>query len=413
MAPEPAGFTGSVRGSVGDTRVRLAAAFTTAAARDDELRQFVAAEAQLRALAVHTDFHTDEDKIYELLMTASKLAIGLEAAPPADSKAMDDALRLLKTILGLCTAWMRLAIDCLVEGSEGLRSAAAAEFAFGTVESLVASSSGLGVSMTLAFQELGGLSIMGKALCYVEQASFSYALRGLRVVAGRIGDAARQGGSSTDAVARSIEEFRGKLTERVQHFASSPDNGLHIRDFKDIVNTIARIFDEAYASSQVFEITGLLSLKLALAMLTHRENTSDALEAMEWFGTTLADLLAKQAALTGGHGALSSPLAIREWLEDANFWNQLVMKTSSRVQLHVHPVFTALLSHRMFSPRDLAEALAKAGAFTKGAMATSCRVALQSALLMSASNLDTEVVLQLVADFCDLWTFEILSHEGT
>ena len=34
----------------------------------------------------------------------------------------------------------------------------------------------------------------------------------------------------------------------------------------------------------------------------------------------------------------------------------------------------ALLSHRMFSPRDLAEALAKAGAFTKGAMATSCRL---------------------------------------
>ena len=179
---------------------------------------------------------------------ATNRQIGLEAAPPADSKAanipmapwrclghfgvieaMDDALRLLKTILGLCTAWlspqwkarcsnssienyrfsqvslskesdpfwwindsitytvviihtyihehlifpshlnpnllrMRLAsIDCLVEGSEGLRSAAAAEFAsqaqghwftsfmavllriassrFGTVESLVASSS--------------------------------------------------------------------------------------------------------------------------------------------------------------------------------------------------------------------------------------------------------------------------------
>ena len=31
-----------------------------AAARDDELRHFVAAEAQLRALAVHADFHTDE-----------------------------------------------------------------------------------------------------------------------------------------------------------------------------------------------------------------------------------------------------------------------------------------------------------------------------------------------------------------
>ena len=52
-------------------RVRQAAAAATAAVQDEELRKFVNGEAQLRALAVHADFYTDEDALFELLSLAS------------------------------------------------------------------------------------------------------------------------------------------------------------------------------------------------------------------------------------------------------------------------------------------------------------------------------------------------------
>eukprot|EP00435_Cladocopium_sp_Y103_P016038 s1298_g4.t1 len=404
LAPE---HTGGAEQEAEEARLRHANSFAAAAARDEEMRQFVAAEAQLRALAVHPDFHTDEDRILAVIAEASALSVGLEASPPADSKAMDDAQRLLKTMLGLSTAWFRLVANGgFVEGSDGLRGAKASKFTFGIVESLLASSSGLGPSMTLAFQELGGLSFMGKALANVDQASFPHGLNALRVAAARLGAAARQGVCSTEALSRSMEEFRGSLLEKVQGFASSPNRRFHMRDLKEMITNIAGVFDEGYSSIQVFEMSRLLSMHCAMGLFTYREKTSAA-EVLDWFAASLIDLLSKRSG-----GALTSGPSVSDWLEDVGFWKRLLTQMAAKVLLQVHPILTALLHHRACSTRQLAESLVKAGAFTKGSVPSPCRAAIQSSLLLAASALDTEVILQLLADLCDLLGFENLSHEG-
>ncbi|CAJ1372176.1 unnamed protein product [Effrenium voratum] len=392
-------------------RVRQAAAHARAAVGEEEVREFVNAEAQLRALAVHPDYHTDEDRLFQLLSIASTAVVDLERSPPEESRALDEAQRLLSKILGFCTAWLRLAgTGRLVEGLDGLRGCIASELVFQTVAAVVTSESGLGASMLLAFQELEGLSLMGKAACNVEEAALVLALRKLRVVAARCG-AGRQG-SSAESMMRSIESFRGNLLERVQLFAGRRERRLGVPQFKEIVGDIAGLLGEAYPSNQVFEMMCLLSMQLSVALITYCPDVPDAdsLEAVEWLASVLRTLLDKGGA--GPHlGLLSSPGALREWLEDSGFWKRLVTQASCRAQQHAHQLMTVLLSGGVLSSSDLVVALAKEGVLSR-ALPPSCRAALHGALLTTASNSEMEVALDMFSEVCSLLGFADISSEG-
>eukprot|EP00931_Biecheleriopsis_adriatica_P043894 TRINITY_DN25083_c0_g1_i2.p1 TRINITY_DN25083_c0_g1~~TRINITY_DN25083_c0_g1_i2.p1 ORF type:complete len:1745 (-),score=392.72 TRINITY_DN25083_c0_g1_i2:9-5243(-) len=395
-------------------RVRQAAAAATAAAHDDEVRRLAAGEAELRALATHPDLHTDEDSLFALLKSASGLVVDLERAPPYDPRALDEAQRLVKAVLGLCAAWCRLAVSgALVEGAEGLRGQDASDIVFHTFSTALASESGLGASLLLAFQDLGGLSLLGRAVCHVEEAALVSAMRKLRAVASVCGTQARRQGSpeAMEAVAASIEGFRGKLFERLQTLAARPGRRLRMPQFKEMVAEIGGVLSGAYASSQVFELGCLLSMQLTLALAAYCPgvNESDALEALDWLASVLRNLL--DSGSSGG--ALSSPVAIREWVEDSDLWAVLLQRAGCRTQHHAHHIMAVLLTRRALAPGDLVVALANAGALSQGTtVPPPSRLAMQSALLASASSLDAEAVLDLFGALCGALGFANLSAEG-
>ncbi|CAK9081319.1 unnamed protein product [Durusdinium trenchii] len=56
--------------------------------------------------------------------------------------------------------------------------------------------------------------------------------------------------------------------------------------------------------------------------------------------------------------------------------------------------------------------MAKAGAFSAGTVPTCCRVGLESLVLASAGSLELEVLLEFFSEFCAVWSFPDLCHEG-
>ncbi|CAE8651177.1 unnamed protein product, partial [Polarella glacialis] len=384
----------------------------SASSRAEELRRFSAGEAQLRSLAAHPELHADEDQLFELLSFASSCVVQLETAPPSESRALDEAQQLLQAGLGLCSAWLRLAVSGgLVKGSDGLRGAGASELVFTTVAAACSSESGLGASLLLGFQQLGGLPLLGKAACHVEEVVLVSVVRRLRVVASRCGTQARRQGNpeAVEAVGRSIESFRAKLFERLQSLACKPARQLRVAQFKELVAEIGGVLSGAYAGSQVFEMGCLLSMQLTLALTAHCPGVqeTDALEAVEWLASVLRNLLDQ-----GSSGALFSPVAIREWVEDSGLWKTLLTRAACRTQHHAHHLMTVMLTRRALAPCDLVAALASAGALSQSEVPPPNRLAMQGALLTAVPSLEADAVLDLFGELCGALGFEHLTEEG-
>ena len=389
-------------------RVRQAAAAATAAVQDEELRKFVNGEAQLRALAVHADFYTDEDALFELLSLASSTVVELERLPPMDQHALDAAQRLLKAILGFCTAWMRMAAcGRLEEGAERLRGRRAAELVFQTVSALLTSESGLGASMLLSFDELEGLTLMGKAACHVEEDAVVGAVRSFREVTRRFAASARQR-ERTGNMMRSLEGFRENFCRRLTDLAVRSERRMLVVRFKEVVNELGGILSEAYSKSQVVDILCGLSLQLTSELVVQCPGIPDAdgIEALDWLTNVLRTLLER-----GSTDA--SPESIRDWLETTGFFARLASLGACRVQQRAAGLLLVLLQRRVLAPAELVSALAKAGALSPASsIPATCRLALQGAVAAAAANLPLHATLDLIDSLCGLWPFAALALEG-
>ena len=389
-------------------RVRQAAAAATAAAQDEELRKFVNGEAQLRALAVHADFYTDEDALFELLSLASSTVVELERLPPMDQHALDAAQRLLKAILGFCTAWMRMAAcGRLEEGAERLRGRRAAELVFQTVSALLTSESGLGASMLLSFDELEGLTLMGKAACHVEEDAVVGAVRSFREVTRRFAASARQR-ERTGNMMRSLEGFRETFCRRLTDLAVRSERRMLVVRFKEVVNELGGILSEAYSKSQVVDILSGLSLQLTSELVVQCPGIPDAdgIEALDWLTNILRTLLER-----GSTGA--SPGSIRDWLETTGFFARLASLGACRVQQRAAGLLVVLLQRRVLAPAELVSALAKAGALSpESSIPATCRLALQGAVASASANLPVQATIDFIDNLCGLWSFSALALEG-
>ena len=388
-------------------RVRQAAAAATAAAQDEELRKFVNGEAQLRALAVHADFYTDEDALFDLLSLASSTVVELEQLPPMDQHAQEAAQRLLKAILGLCTAWMRMAAcGRLEEGAERLRGRQAAELVFQTVSTLLTSESGLGASMLLSFDELEGLTLMGKASCHVEEDAVVGAVRSFREVTRRFAASARQR-ERTGNLMRSLEGFRENFCKRLTDLAVRSERRMLVVRFKEVVNELGAILSEAYSKSQVVDILCGLALQLTSELVVQCPGIpdTDGVEALDWLTNVLHTLLER-----GSTGA--SPDSVRDWLETTGFFARLATLGACRVQQRAAGLLLVLLQRRVLAPAELVSALAKAGALPPSSIPATCRLALQGAVASAAAKLPLQATLDLIDSLCSLWPFACLALEG-
>ncbi|CAE8697355.1 unnamed protein product [Polarella glacialis] len=153
----------------------------------------------------------------------------------------------------------------------------------------------------------------------------------------------------------------------------------------------------------------LLSMQLTLALTAHCPGVqeTDALEAVEWLASVLRNLLDQ-----GSSGALFSPVAIREWVEDSGLWKTLLTRAACRTQHHAHHLMTVMLTRRALAPCDLVAALASAGALLQSEVPPPNRLAMQGALLTAVPSLEADAVLDLFGELCGALGFEHLTEEG-
>lgn len=370
-------------------------------------------ETQLRALASQADFRADEERLFGLISSAHSYVLDLERDPPEDPRALDDAQQVAKAILRLCAAWLRLAASGgLVDGSQGLRGPAAAEMVCAIVAATVASESGLSASMLLTFNELGGLALLGSALCHADEAVLMGSVRQLRTVATRCRALAHReaGGVTPESLANDVEAFRGGLFGRLNDLAGKPGRRLRAVHFQELVSELGGMLSCAFAPAQVFEMGCMLSMQLALSLAAYCPGIpeADALEAVDWLTVVLRNLLDQGPSAS----MFASPVSIREWIADNGIWNTLLWRAGSRTQHHSHHLIVVLVTRHVLAPCDLVEALASLGALSPSRVPAPSRLAMQGALLAAIPGLGAEVILDLFGELCGSLGFVHLSEEG-
>eukprot|EP00927_Polykrikos_kofoidii_P034464 TRINITY_DN29247_c0_g2_i1.p1 TRINITY_DN29247_c0_g2~~TRINITY_DN29247_c0_g2_i1.p1 ORF type:complete len:1797 (-),score=347.22 TRINITY_DN29247_c0_g2_i1:136-5526(-) len=398
----------------------LSAAVSSTAPRNGaaaETKAFTSGEEQMRLLASQPGMHLDEDGLFRLLQLAHHRLLELEKAPsPANSA----QLQIGSAALNLCVAWMQLASSAgLVEGTNGLRTTKAAELACTAVASAVASDSCVAPSLLPSFCVHGGFGLFGTVLCHMHQSGLVAATKCLRAVATRYAAYAKHvhaGGDrrAVDSLAANVEAFHGGLFARLLELAGCPGRSLRVADFRDLVVELSGILSGVYDSTQVFEMDCLLSLQLSVALSCFCPGVpeQDAIEAIEWMNIVMRSLLDEAGNSAGHAGALCSPGALREWVEDSGLWDTLLQRAGCKTQFRAHQVFFTLLSRRALNTRDLVSALATAGALGLSGVPTSSRLATQAALLAAIPGLGSGMAASLCQELCAAIRFEFLDEEG-
>ncbi|CAK0805225.1 unnamed protein product [Prorocentrum cordatum] len=377
-----------------------------------ELRALGSGEAQLRALASNPDFFVDEGQLFELLAAAHQQVADLERSPPHDARGLSEAQQLARGALGLCAAWLRLAAaGGLVESLEGLRGPAAAEMAFATAAAAVCSETGLGPAMLVAFNELGGVGLMGSALQGVDESALASCTRRLRSVTLRCcAQARREGSAASEALAAGVEGFRAGLFARFRELAGRPGRRMRTSQFRELVADLCAVLGGVYGGTQAFEMGCLLSLQLSMELSASCEGVpgGDASEAVEWMASVMRALLDQGST----SGALASPVAVREWVEDSGLWNALLWRAGCETQQHAHHVMSVLLTRHAATADDLVGQLALLGALSRSPVPPPSRLSMQGALLSAASSAGVEATLDLIAGLCNALGFQHLAEEG-
>lgn len=382
-----------------------------------DTQAFVVGEEQLERLAQH-EYGADEEALFKLLSKAQGHMAELERSPPstADPHALDAARHAGEAIVRFCVAWFRFAASGgLTEDGEGLRGSAAAELACSTITAAVSQESALGRMLLARFDELGGLGLFGAALVHMDEARLVIAARRLRKVATRCGVRARREGSNyvLQALTSNVEAFHGGLFARLVDLALRPGRRLRVSHFKELVAELGGVLSGVYDTNQVFEMGCLLSLQLTAALANYCPGVpeTDALEAVEWMASVMRNLLDQPSAT----GALASPVAVREWINDFGdfgLWQALLYRSGCRTLYHAHHLFTVLLFGNAMEPRDLVGALAAAGALTPSAVPAPCRLAFQGALVATVPSLDPRGIVELFSELSSTLAFVHVGEEG-
>lgn len=373
-------------------------------------------QCQLQALVTDPDYHCDEDKLLSILSSGHRRALELKKATLTDQRTYEESRQLAQEVLNVCYEWFRLAASGqLIEGSEGLRGVNGTELACASVALIIGVESRLASSMTASYLETCSLGLFGRAICHFEEPVLVGAVRKLRQVAGRCGaQARREGSTSMSSLQDNIESFRSSLFARLREIAARSNRKLRVGNFKELVGELGGVLSSLYGTTQVFEMGCLLSMQLTteLACWCPGVPESDALEAVEWMASVLKNLLDQ----TSSSGALASPVAVREWLDDSGLWSTLLRRAGSRTQHHAHHLVAVLLTRRALAPCDLVGALASAGALSpalsSSLVPTPSRLAIQGALLAAVPSLGAEAILDLFGELCGALGFAHLSEEG-
>lgn len=372
---------------------------------------FQLAETQLLSLAGDAEFRADEEQLFELLASAHHCAVDLERDPPTDPREVEDAKRIAHSILRMCVAWLRFAsCGSLAEGAPGLRGTAAAELVCGSIVAVVASDSPVAVMLLPAFCDMAGLAHLGLALCCMEELALAGGVRRLRLVAARCRALCHSGALPAESLAGAIEAFRTALFERICAVAAQRGRRLRVPQFKELVSELGGVMGGAYPTSEIFESGCRLSLRLSLQLCAFCPGVpeADALEAIDWMALVLRNLLDQTVTV----GALSSPSAIRGWIEDSGLWSTLVWRAGCRTQQQAHQLLVVLLSWRALAPCDLVGALAAIGALSPSAVPTASRLAIQGALLAAVPSLGPELLLDLFGELCAVLGYAHLHEES-
>jgi len=387
---------------------------------DAERKAFVTAGARLRTLQPRrppaANAEAEEEQLFSLLAAARSSAIDL-----TNRGAAEGAVPLGKAILEVSIAWFDFATrGGLVEGSKGLRSTDAADHATAAVAALLSPEAQLAPLLLGTFMERRGFALLGSVLAGVDEQMLVAGLRRLHAVSVSCGAFARRdshGSHDSEVLLGLLESFRPGLFARLLSLAGRPGRTLRVKDFKELVDELSATLSGVYEHMQVFEMSCLLNLQLAVALACYSPQVpeSDAVEAVEWMANIMKQLLdhmPPQPRTSATVGALSSPAALREWVADSGLWRTLLRRSGVKTQRHMRHVIIVLLSKGALTPRDLVAEWVGAGAFALSQVQMPSRLAAHSALLAAVPHLGPQMAVELFAELSAAMPFPQLAEDG-